>query len=101
MTATISGVVIFATVVSYTTMRFDAPNPVTYAFRSVPFTASPIRNIRSGGIFSPARCTICSSAAVSAGSFCARGSNLLNSGLIISGCKKVSSTTSGSETSQK
>ena len=64
-----------ATVVSHTTTRFDAPNPVTYAFSSVDLALARIRNIRSGGIAMPLRATTCSSRATNAGSVPASGSN--------------------------
>src|ERR1019366_4207410 len=89
----ISAGVAAATVVSHTTTRLDAPKPVTYAFNSVDFALAFIRNIRCGGIEMPPRAATCSSCCTSAGSDCASGSNLLNSGSRTYGAAKTPTTT--------
>src|SRR5690348_7494570 len=88
-------------VVSHTTTRFEAPSPVTYASTAFVFSLAFIRNIRSGGIFIPARWTTCSSAVTNCGSLCCSGSNLLNIGSITSGERKITENKMGSAASQK
>src|ERR1035441_1179233 len=85
----ISSGVALATVVSHTTTRFDAPKPVTYAFKVVTLALAFIRNMRSGGIAIPPRATTCSSRPTSAGSDFESGSNLLNSGSMTYGVRNT------------
>src|ERR1700675_1793961 len=83
-------------VVSQTTTRFDAPNPVTYASTSLVFSLALIRNMRSAGIGTPACFVKFSIAATSSGLVACKGSNLLNIGSMSHGLMNTMKSTTGS-----
>jgi hypothetical protein len=97
----VSSFVIFASVVSQTTTRFDAPKPATYAFTEVSFALASITNMRSAGIATPARETIRSIPGTSAGAVSASGRNLKKSGATTNGWRNSRNTRIGSDASQK
>src|SRR5258708_39448935 len=83
------------------TNRLLDPMPVTYAFNPLLFSLAFIRNMRSGGMLVPVFATTVSSLSTSAACVFVSGSNLLNSGSLISGSGNTRARMKGREASHK